>query len=704
MELTLNSHTTPTLCLNMIVKNESKIITRLFDSVSPIIDCYCICDTGSTDNTVELIQTYFSNKNIPGKVVYEPFRDFAHNRNYSIKSCLGMSDYILLLDADMILDVRNFNKNILNNYDSFTILQGNENFYYLNRRIVKNDGKFSYFGVTHEYINTPPGCKSYDIKKNELFIIDIGDGGAKSDKFERDVRLLLKGIEEDPTNDRYHFYLANTYKDSGKYKEAIEYYEKRIKFGNWEQEVWQSMYKIGFCYKDMGNIQSAIYSWLNAYDLFPERVENLYQIIKHYREVSKHKLAKHIYDIALEQLNKNLNRDKYLFLENDVYTYKIFYEYTVIAYYLGIKDINNEAMKVFNTKTVEHSILVNLLTNFKFYCQVLKPQILVDFTNELDINMDNVLTKFRSSSSCLILNNTGNDTSKGYLLNVRYVNYHITPTGSYENCEKHITTVNKFVTLSKDFVVKSEKIFDMNYEDRRYIGIEDVRVFEDIETNQLIFSGTGFHKNNKIGIMYGNYDVNNDKLIANELTCKFNNSNCEKNWVFVDYNNSTHIVYRWNPLQIGKLNENKTLLELVVQKEMPQIFSYIRGSSCGFKYYKSVNIDETETTEKGMNKKGTIETNNIQIEVCEPEIWFIVHLVSYENPRHYYHLFAVFDGNMNLLRYSAPFKFEGTPIEYCLSVVVEDERVIANYSCWDRSTKIAVYDKKYIDSIIKYTS
>ena len=36
--------------------------------------------------------------------------------------------------------------------------------------------------------------------------------------------------------------------------------------------------------------------------------------------------------------------------------------------------------------------------------------------------------------------------------------------------------------------------------------------------------------------------------------------------------------------------------------------------------------------------------------------------------------------NLNLLRYSAPFKFEGEPIEYCLSIVVEDDRVILNYS------------------------
>ena len=63
----------------------------------------------------------------------------------------------------------------------------------------------------------------------------------------------------------------------------------------------------------------------------------------------------------------------------------------------------------------------------------------------------------------------------------------------------------------------------------------------------------------------------------------------------------------------------------------------------------------------------------------------------------------VFDANMNLLRYSAPFKFEGDCIEYCLSIVVEDEQVLINYSTWDRTTRIAVYDKNYIDSIVKYT-
>ena len=172
----------PTLCLNMIVKNESKIITRLFDSVLQIIDCYCICDTGSTDNTVQIITDYFSSKGIQGKVITEPFKNFCHNRNVSLKACVGMSDYVLLLDADMVLEVKQFDKKMLLTATSFNILQGSESFYYQNMRIVKNNGLYEYCGVTHEYINTPSDNRTLSIKKNEIFISDYGDGGCKSDK------------------------------------------------------------------------------------------------------------------------------------------------------------------------------------------------------------------------------------------------------------------------------------------------------------------------------------------------------------------------------------------------------------------------------------------------------------------------------------------------------------------------------------------
>ena len=55
----------------MIVKNESKVITRMFDALVDIIDCYCICDTGSTDDTVEIITNYFFNAT--GKIISKYF-------------------------------------------------------------------------------------------------------------------------------------------------------------------------------------------------------------------------------------------------------------------------------------------------------------------------------------------------------------------------------------------------------------------------------------------------------------------------------------------------------------------------------------------------------------------------------------------------------------------------------------------------------
>ena len=269
---------------------------------------------------------------------------------------------------------------------------------------------------------------------------------------------------------------------------------------------------------------------------------------------------------------------------------------------------------------------------------------------------------------------------------MRYVNYHITETGKYINCENHIITSNKYLKLDNQFNILQEKMFDLGFNGRRYIGVEDVRIFRDIETKQIIFTGTGYHENEQIGIVKGDYDIEKKHLIVNELKSSFSNSYCEKNWVFVDYKNSTHMIYSWNPLKICKLDENTNLLHLMETKNMPKIFSHVRGSSCGFKYNRIM--------------KGIIE--NLEIVIEKFEIWFVLHLVSYECPRYYYHMIAVFDENMNLIRYSAPFKFEDDCIEYCLSIVVEDERVIMNYSVWDRTTKIAVYDKKYIETILKY--
>lgn len=671
----------PTLCLNMIVKNESNIITRLLLSVLPIIDCYCICDTGSTDNTIKLIEDFFKDNGIPGKVIQEPFKNFCYNRTFALHSCVGMSDYVLLLDADMILDINLFKKQILSSGDHFNILQGSDSFYYQNIRIVKNNGLYKYVGVTHEYIDCPPDSRMVTLDKHLIFIIDIGDGGCKSDKYERDIKLLTDGLKEEPNNERYYFYLANSYYDIGDFNKAIETYKKRIEIGGWKEEIWYSYYRIGLCYKNMNKIPDALWYWLEGYNYYSERLEGLYEIIHYYRNTGKNKLALTIYNMCKDYLDKNVDRDRYLFLHNDVYKYKLFYEYTIVAYYCGITNINNELIKILNYKT-DGLEINNLLSNMKFYKDVLlqKEKYIYDSSIKMPINNEEI--QLTSSSSCLI-KNTNND---GYKMNIRFVNYNITENGSYINCDKHIITINSLTELDNNLKVKQSFLLEIIFDGRRYIGVEDVRIFYNKYQNKLKYIGTGFQQSNCIGIVSGDYDLNNKKLVVNELKQHFRNTGCEKNWVFVDYKNDNHIIYDWCPLNICKLQEDNTI-NIIETKQMPKIFLKVRGSTCGFNYKKKI----------GENNNG-----NIGITIEETEIWFVGHIVSYENPRHYYHIISVFDSEMNLLRYSAPFKFEGEPIEYCLSIVVEDDRVLINYSTWDRTTRIGIYDKKYIDSIVKY--
>jgi hypothetical protein len=656
----------------MIVKNESKIITRLFDSIISIIDCYCICDTGSTDNTINIIKNYFEDKNIPGKIIQESFVHFSHNRNLAIKACDGMADYLLLLDADMEVKLNNFNKQILSNYDNFYIFQGNNNFYYKNIRIIKNifsnNYNYQYIGATHEYISHNDNCTSTTIDKNIFFIRDIGDGGCKHNKFQRDIQLLTDAINSEPNNCRNYFYLANSYYDICNYNEAIEYYKKRIELKGWNQEVWYSYYKIGLSYMNLNNFSSALFYWLEAYDYLPNRIENIYEIVKYYRINSKHKLAYHFYKLAESKLN--LKKDDWLFLHNDIYSYKLYFEYIIIAYYNNIKNINNEFIYLFNSSK-DTTINNNTLFNLKFYNIKLISNKIINFNNLIINNNIN----FYSSSSCLIKKNNLNNPDN-YLMNIRYVNYKINNNGSY-TYQNNIISLNKFVELDDEFNIIQDS-FIQKYSDEinnfnnkmLYIGVDDLKIFN--FKNKTFFIGTDYnYQIGKIGISYGIYDYERDmKLNIIQLHQDFSNTNCEKNWVFTTFNDELYVIYEWSPLVICEIKENHIIP--IISKNMPPFFSIIRGSTC-----ESIDL---ETREK----------------------WFICHFVSYETPRRYYHIFVVLDDNLNLLKYSAPFKFDNEPIEYCLSILIKNEQIFINYSTWDKTTKIGIYDKKYIESLLVY--
>ena len=354
---------TPKICLNMILKNESKVIKRLLDSVKNIIDDYIIVDTGSTDNTKSIIENFSKENNIHGKVFDSKFKDFAYNRNEALNLAKenSQSDFLLLLDADMVLNTLNFNKQDLINKQVLKLKQKNSNIEWQNIRIINKKVNAKYIGVTHEYLDINNAKIEY---LDSLFIEDYGDGGSKSDKFIRDINLLSEAIKIEPYNSRYYFYLAQSYKDIKQYDQALKYYNERIKLGGWLEEVWYSYYMISYIYIQKGQIQKAEEYAIKGFISYPYRSENIYLLVKYYRENKDYNKAYSYY-----LLGKDIKKDNnQLFIEHQIYDYGFDFEFSVINYYLN--NLNKEdgkkaALKVLDSNASQD---IKALTKSNLLC------------------------------------------------------------------------------------------------------------------------------------------------------------------------------------------------------------------------------------------------------------------------------------------------------------------------------------------------
>lgn len=651
------SQPTPTLCLNMIVKNESKIITRLFDSVVDIIDSYCICDTGSTDNTIELIQNYFKQKSIPGRVVKEPFRDFGYNRTFALEQCENQykADYLLLMDADMVLqygkgfDAKRFKNSLVTNIAHY-IFQGTSDFQYKNVRVVKNNVGIKYWGVTHEYIQVPDGTTYGTYENKHIFIHDIGDGGSKSDKYVRDVRLLTEALEKTPNNDRYTFYLASSLRDSGQKEKAIETYKKRIGLGGWIEEIWYSCFAIGRIYRDLGDMERAVYWWMEAYTAYPSRIENLYEMIVYYRNRGKYELAYELYKIANER-RKDTERYDFLFLEKDIYDYKLDYEMSIIGYYHNPDKIDmvKGCMKLLMLDNWTNG---SVMSNYKFYAPTVQGKRVILSIPEPPKD------GFLSSTPALCVHN-------GELVcNYRFVNYKINGEGGYDN-QEFIETVNIISRFTLDTLDKIGENLTVQHDrslDNRYVGLEDIRLLSD--GDKLVYSANrGF--DHGVSVESGSIDLTTGTVKSVVLSMA-NQRDVEKNWVLYKGNDyKTKCIYGWNPLIVGDITDDGIFYK-THQINMPHVFKNVRGSTNG------------------------IEVGN--------EVWFICHLVSYEDRRYYYHMFVALNKVSNRLsRFSDFVTFEKQKVEYTLGFVQRDpENFLVGYSLMDKETKFISVTKEWI--------
>jgi len=268
-----------TLCLTMIVKNEKEILKRCFDSVVDYIDYWVICDTGSTDGTQEFVLEYFRKRGVPGELHQHQWKNFGHNRTLAVQAAQGKADFLLLMDADFVLNVRDkdFKSREDLIFDGYQVKYEGD----VDSRqmlLVSGKRKWDYVGVTHEYIKSEGNIIYGDI--DAFTFIHEEDGANRIRKNERDLELLLQGVKDEPNNYRYVFYIAQAYKNLGQFDQAIEYYQKRIEQGGWEEEVYICKYFISFCKSLRGDsFDSYKDELLEAYQSRPIRLEALFDFV-----------------------------------------------------------------------------------------------------------------------------------------------------------------------------------------------------------------------------------------------------------------------------------------------------------------------------------------------------------------------------------------------------------------------------------------
>lgn len=325
-----------TICLCMMLKNESHIIKRSLESVKDIVDYYVISDTGSTDDTKKIVKDYFDEKGINGEIHDHEWINFGVNRTKLIKTAKGKADYLLLVDADYVINVHDYDfKNNLN-ADGY-LIQWEGNLDYKNLKLINGHLNWRYRGPTHEYLECVDHVRepSKEIIR-AITIKEHYDGSNRKNKFERDIKLLLKEIEgntEDPDIPRYHFYIARSYEDLGDYKMALKYYQKRVEFGGWNEEVYYSMYKAGLCKIELGfNFGSICETLLKAYEYRPSRLEAIYELIKYCR---MNKLPCVGYHFGHKLVYQKYPDKDILFIKKDIYDYKLKDEVSICAYYAG---------------------------------------------------------------------------------------------------------------------------------------------------------------------------------------------------------------------------------------------------------------------------------------------------------------------------------------------------------------------------------
>lgn len=248
------------LCLTAIVRNEAPIIARMLRSVRPFISSYSISDTGSTDNTKEIILREL--EGIPGVLESDEWVDFATNRNIALSRATG--SHVITIDADETISG---SLEDIPDVDTIALRIVGQNIEHWSTRIVRND-EWKWVGAVHEIPNHITPAMPFGGLEIQSF--QDGHQTVTGNKFEGHLPILERA-ERTPRNVFYH---ARTLFALERFKEAIPIFEERVRLGGWEEEVYYSLFQIALAKQQLHYpIVEIVKAFFRAHEYRPSRPE-----------------------------------------------------------------------------------------------------------------------------------------------------------------------------------------------------------------------------------------------------------------------------------------------------------------------------------------------------------------------------------------------------------------------------------------------
>ena len=275
----------------IMVKNAGPLFEEVLTKNLPYMDRWTILDTGSTDETIEIINKVLVGKK-KGQLFQEPFINFGESRNRCLELAGTTCKFNIMLDDTYTLGgyLREFLIYVRGDQvsDSFSLYINQNDIEYASNRIFKSAKKLKYKYSIHEVIQEKDNMNVI-IPNNQAHIYDIPSqemSARTTDRKANDIIMLLDEIKKNPFDPRPYYYLGQTYNFLQNHEKSFEYYVKR---GNHSEEGFiQEKVDAFFEAGRIANFHlnkpweecEALYK--KAYELDTDRPESLYFMGVHY--------------------------------------------------------------------------------------------------------------------------------------------------------------------------------------------------------------------------------------------------------------------------------------------------------------------------------------------------------------------------------------------------------------------------------------